>query len=137
MNKYIINGLIGGLSILIDFLFGGFSMVLQVLLILMIFDYLTGLLTALSSKSRKTASGKLSSKAGFRGLCKKVVILIICAVAFQLDKILNANNMLFIGVSCFYCSNEVLSIIENAIVLNIPVPNKLKNAIEDLRKEGD
>ena len=137
MNKYIINIFAGSLSIIIDFLFGGFTMVLQVLLTFMILDYITGLLTAISSKSRKTTSGKLSSKAGFKGLCKKFVILLICAVAFQLDKIMGAKNMIYIGVVCFYCSNEVLSIIENAIVLNIPIPNKLKNVIEDLRKEGD
>ena len=88
----------------IDFLFGGFNMVLQVLLTFMILDYITGLLTAVSARSRKTQSGKLSSKAGFRGLCKKFVILIICAVAFQLDKIMGANNLIYVGVVCFYCS---------------------------------
>lgn len=119
---------------LLEFLFGGNYPILEILLTVMVLDYISGIITGLMQKSNKTESGRLSSKAGFKGLCKKVLILIICAASFQLDKIMTAKSALFTVVTVFYICNEILSILENSILMGLPVPGKLRKAIDELLK---
>ena len=129
----IFNAFLGSFLFMI---FGEYSLPLQILIILMCIDYLSGILAAaIFHASKKTATGALSSKAGFIGLLKKIFMLIIVAVAHLIDQLIGANNVLFTAVVIFYCSNEAISIIENAIALNIPIPEKLKKAIESLTEE--
>ena len=95
-------------------------------LVFMAIDYITGVIAA-------GVTGKLNSNAGLRGIAKKFVMLAICVVAYQVDKI--AGSVLIIRNAClyFYASNELLSIVENAGRIGIPVPEALKNAISVLK----
>lgn len=134
--KHLIDILNAWVGSIIFALFGAKSVPLQILIILMIMDYLSGILAAaLFHNSKKTASGALSSKAGFIGLLKKFFMLLIVSLAHFVDMLLNVNGLLFTAVVLFYCSNEAISILENAIALNVPVPEKLKKAIESLTED--
>ncbi len=129
-------GIVGGAIIN---LLGGWDMALQTILIFMAVDYITGLIVAgVFKKSSKTENGALESRAGWKGLCRKGMTLLVVLVAAQLDKVVGTDvirNAVIIG----YIANEALSIIENAGLMGLPVPKFLRNAIEILRKksEGD
>ncbi|WP_096199105.1 phage holin family protein [Bacillus sp. FJAT-45350] len=117
-------------SSILTFLFGAWSVLLQVLIVFIIIDYVTGLIAAVYS-------GKLSSKVGFKGIIKKVMILSIVTVAHGLDIILGGFNFLRDVVIYFYILNELLSIIENAGRIGLPLPNVIKKAVEVLKKKDD
>lgn len=118
--------------------FGGWTLILQTLLLFMAFDYITGVIAALFKKSNKSKSGKLSSKAGFKGLAKKIVILMICSLSYRLDLLLNAEGLLYNMVLLFYISNEIISILENAVAIDkIPIPNKLRAIVENMKEEAN
>ena len=106
--------------------FGSPTSLVYAVLVFMGIDYITGVIAA-------GVTGKLNSNAGLRGIAKKFVMLAICVVAYQVDKI--AGSGLIIRNAClyFYASNEVLSIVENAGRIGIPVPTALKNAISVLK----
>ena len=112
-------------------------MLLNVLIFVMAADYVTGLLVGLAGKSKKTKKGGLSSKVGFKGLLKKCLILLILTVAYRIDIVVNANQLLYYAVMLFYISNEAISILENAALLDVPIPDKLINAIEALKEDED
>ena len=135
--KYEVNLFISIIGTIFTFLFGGWSMLLNVLVFVMAVDYLTGVLVGLSGKSKKTKKGGLSSKVGFKGLLKKVLILLIVTVAYRIDFVVNANQLLYYAVMLFYISNESISILENAALLDVPIPDKLINAIEALKEDKD
>ena len=110
---------------------------LNVLLFAMCCDYLTGIIVAAKGKSNKTKGGHLSSKAGFWGLAKKCLILLILAMAYSIDLLVNANGLLYNAVVLFYISNECISCLENLVKLDIKIPNKLKTVIEELGEDDD
>ena len=120
-------------------LLGGWDTALQTILIFMAIDYVTGLIVAgVFKKSTKTDTGALESKAGWKGLCRKGMTLLIILVAAQMDKVSGTEvirNAVIIG----YIANEALSIIENAGLMGLPVPKFITNAIDILKKksEGD
>ena len=120
-------------------LLGGWDTALQTILIFMAIDYVTGLVVAgVFKKSTKTDTGALESKAGWKGLCRKGMTLLIILVAAQLDRVAGTEvirNAVIIG----YIANEALSIIENAGLMGLPVPKFITNAIDILKKksEGD
>lgn len=119
---------IGGASI--SFLFGGWSILLQVLVIFIAVDYLLGVLVAASF-------GELNSKIGFRGIAKKVIIFALVAVAYSIDTILGDGSLIRDAVIFFYLANELLSILETVGKTNLPVPDVLKRAVETLNNKGD
>jgi toxin secretion/phage lysis holin len=127
------SGLIGG--ILAQAL-GGWDMALQTLIIFMAVDYITGLVVAgVFKKSTKTENGALESKAGFKGLCKKGMILLYVLVAAQVDRFTGTElvrNMVVIG----FAANEAISILENGGLMGVPYPKPLKNAIEALKSKS-
>ena len=112
-------------------LFGGLDFALATLLIFMGVDYVTGLMVAAAGKSPK---GKLSSKVGWKGLAKKCVILLLVLVAAQLDVVLGTSYVRA-GVCIAFLCNEVISILENAGLMGVPLPAALKNAVELLQKK--
>jgi len=102
----------------------------------MAIDYITGLLVAgVFKRSTKTESGALESKAGFRGLCKKGVTLLIILVAVRLDIMLNLKDFIRNAVVIAFCVNEAISIIENSGLMGVPIPQIITQAIELLRKK--
>lgn len=116
---------------------GGWDSALRVLVAMMVADYVTGVLVALIwHKSNKTDDGTLSSKAGFKGLCKKGVIILIVWLAVLLDEAMGANYVRT-AVILFFIGNEGLSLFENVGLMGMPYPAFLKKALQALRDKGD
>ena len=116
---------------------GGWDATLKVLVAMMVADYLTGVLVALIwHRSNKTDDGTLSSKAGFKGLCKKGMIILIVWIAVLLDNALGANYVR-IAVILFFIGNEGISLLENVGLMGVPYPQFLKKALQALRDKGD
>lgn len=117
--------------------FGGWSAALTTLIIFMAIDYISGLILAgVFHRSSKTESGTLESKAGWKGLCRKGLTLLIVVVASRLDVMLG-TTFVKDAVCIAYICNEALSILENAGLMGVPIPKAVKNAIEILKKKGE
>ncbi len=116
---------------------GGWDMLLQVLIVIMAVDIITGWIVAgVFHKSPKTETGALDSKIGFKGLFKKFSVLLLILVAAQLDKAIG-GSFSRTAVMLFFCGNEGLSILENLALMGIEYPAFLKNALEALKKKDD
>lgn len=110
---------------------GGLDGVMYALIVFVAADYATGLMAAGLEK-------KLSSSVGFRGIFKKVVIFCLVAVGHMVDAhVIGNGSVLRTAVIFFYLSNEGISILENAGRIGLPVPEKLKNVLEQLKEETD
>ena len=118
-------------------IFGGWTGAMTTLVILMLIDYVTGLIVAgVFHASPKSSGGALSSAVGFKGICRKFVILLIVVVACHINLLLDTN--IIRDATCIgFCANELVSITENAGLMGIPLPRKLVDAIEILRGESD
>ncbi len=117
--------------------FGGWDAALQTLLIFMGADYITGLLVAgVFKKSEKTENGALESRAGWMGLCRKGVTLLVVLVAYRLDLVIGLKYIRDAVIIAFI-ANETISIIENAGLMGIPIPAVIMRAIEILKKKVD
>jgi len=129
-----LSGVVG--SIIANFL-GGWDMALQTLVLFMAVDYIMGLMVAgIFKKSQKSETGALDSRAGWKGLFKKGVTLMIVLVATQLDK-MTGTEVIRDAVIIAYVVNEAISIIENAGLMGVPIPNIIKRTLELLKnKEG-
>lgn len=126
-------GIVGGF---ISSLFGGWDSALTTLIIFMGIDYVTGLMVAgIFKASDKTENGALESRAGFKGLCRKGVTLLIVLVACRLDMMIGTNFVRDASVLAF-CANETISIIENAGLMGIPIPSVIMKAIDVLRSKA-
>ena len=108
---------------------GGFDGFLYALVVFVVVDYATGLMAAAVEK-------QLSSEVGFKGIFKKVVIFCLVAVGHIVDThVIREGSVLRTAVIFFYLSNEGISILENAARIGLPVPEKLKAVLEQLREE--
>ena len=117
-------------------LFGGWNGAMTTLVILMLIDYVTGIIVAgVFHNSPKCSGGALSSAVGFKGICRKFVILLIVVVACRVD-LLMETNIIRDATSIGFCANELVSITENAGLMGIPLPRKLVEAIEVLRGDN-
>ena len=127
----------GVLGSLISGLFGGWSTAMNTLLIFMAIDFLTGLTVAgVFHKSKKTNQGGLESRAGFKGLVRKGMILLIVLIGSQLDLVMGTNHIRDAVVIAFIV-NETISILENAGLMGIPMPDILVKSVEVLKAKGD
>lgn len=119
-------------------LFGQWPAMLTILVVVMCIDYASGVIVAASGRSPKSESGGLSSKAGFIGIAKKGFIMLIVLLATMLDHAIGDEAMLFQGAAaCYYIANEGLSILENAVLMDLPVPGVIRRALEELRDKND
>ena len=110
---------------------GGMDGMLIALIVLMSLDYISGVMCAIVDR-------KLSSAIGFKGICKKVLILMLVGVANVVDvHVIGSGNALRGAVVCFYLSNEGLSLLENAAHIGLPVPDKLREALAQLHGRND
>lgn len=107
----------------------GWNSVLEALIFAMGIDYLSGLMAAYINPRMK-----LDSRKGFRGIAKKVMILLLVSLAHFIDRA-TGQNIIQLAVIWFFLGNEGLSIIENAANAGLPVPKKLKDTLEQLAKE--
>ena len=118
-------------------LLGGWDAALQVLVALMAADYVTGLLVAgVFKRSSKSENGALDSRAGFKGLCKKCMMLLLVWLGVLLDGALGAAYVRT-AVVLFFIGNEGLSLLENLGLMGVPFPGFLQRALEALRQQGD
>jgi len=125
-------GIVGGG---IAALFGGWSASLTTLVVFMGLDYFSGLVVAgVFHNSPKTDSGTLESRAGFKGLLRKMMILVFVLIGHRLDLAMGTTYIRD-GVCIAYMANELLSIVENAGLMGIPIPEPITNAIEQLKKD--
>ena len=119
-------------------IFGEWSMLMTVLATAMVLDYISGVLVAAFGKSLKTEGGHLDSKVGFVGLAKKALIIMIVLLATLLDKALGTNAMVFqTATVCYYIANEGISVVENAGLMGLPVPDVVKRALEQMKEKDD
>lgn len=127
-------GVIGGM---IASVFGGWNAALTTLVLFMVIDYISGLIVAgVFHASRKTESGTLESRAGWKGLCRKGMTLLFVLIAYRLDLAIGVSyirDTVIIG----FIANELISIVENAGLMGIPLPSVITKAIDVLTKKGD
>ena len=109
---------------------GGFDGFLYALVALTIADYITGVMCAIVDK-------KLSSEIGFRGIFKKVLIFVLVGIGHMIDtNLIGEGSVLRTAIIFFYCSNEGISMLENAGRLGLPIPEKLKDILVQLHNKG-
>lgn len=120
----------GGLIAGVTYFFGGLDQVLQILLWMIVIDYMTGLLSGAVNK-------QLSSQIGFKGITKKIMILVIVVVAVQIDKMLGQVNVVRLAIIFFYIANEALSILENTAKIGLPLPSFLTSMLKVIRDQAD
>ncbi len=118
----------------IGFMYGELDGLFYALIAMMSIDYISGVLTAVLNK-------RLSSAVGFRGLVKKIFMLLLVAVGHIIDAYVIGSGAVVMGaVQLFFIANEGISILENSAALGLPVPQKLKSVLEQLKddsEEGD
>ncbi len=123
---------VGIVGSLIASLFGGWDNALATLLLFMAIDYVSGLIVAgIFHASKKTKTGALESRAGWKGLCRKAMTLLFVLIAYRLDLMLNVTyikDAVIIG----FVANELISIIENAGLMGLPLPAVINNAVDIL-----
>ena len=121
--------IIAALGTGITWLFGTWDTALIVLVAFMALDYLTGVLRAIVNQ-------EVSSDTGLKGIARKTVILIVLIVAVLLDRLINTGTWVFRTLICyFYIANEGISLLENCAGLGLPIPDKLKDALAQLKDE--
>jgi toxin secretion/phage lysis holin len=108
---------------------GGWDLVLQVLVMFVILDYVTGIIAAWYEK-------KLDSRIGFRGIAKKILLFVPVAVGYWLDVLLGQEILRSLAI-WFYLANEGLSMLENLGRCGVPILAPLKDALEQLKKKGE
>ena len=127
-------GAIGGV---IASLFGGWDAGLATLVMFMAIDYVSGLMVAgVFHNSKKTTSGALESKAGWKGLCRKGMSLLFVLIAYRLDLAIGSNyirDAVIIG----FIVNETISIVENAGLMGVPLPKVINKAIDILTSKSE
>ena len=129
---------VGAVCGFVTTLLGGWDAALATLLLFMLMDWVTGgiLFPAVFKKSPKSKNGALESRAGWKGLCRKGMMLLIVLVAVRLD-LLMGTDYLRDAVCIAFIANEALSIIENAGLMGVPLPEMLRNAIDILGKSAE
>jgi len=136
--KHVLLTLVGLVGSLITTAFGGWDTGLATLVMFMTIDFISGLIVAgVFQKSKKTESGALESRIGWKGLARKCMTLLFVLIAYRLDLMIGTDyirDAVIIG----FCANELISIVENAGLMGIPLPNVIKKAIDILvqKEEG-
>lgn len=132
MKNYVCTG-IGVAGGFIASLFGGWTEAIATLLIFMYIDYVSGLVVAgVFKASTKTENGALESRAGWKGLCRKGMTLLIVLIGYRLDLAIGTNHIRD-AVCIGFIANEAISIIENAGLMGVPIPKVISKAIEILK----
>lgn len=135
--KTLLTSIVGMLGAAITTLLGGWSQGMATLVIFMGVDYISGLVVAgVFKNSKKSETGALESRAGFKGLCRKCLIFLFVIIAHRLDLMIGTDyiqNAVIIG----FCANELVSIIENAGLMGVPLPDVIVRAVDVLTRKGD
>ena len=127
----------GAVGAFISACFGGWDAGIATLIVFMAVDYITGMICAgVFHRSPKTPNGALESRAGWKGLVRKCLTLVMVLVAAQLDRLIG-SNFIRDAVVIGFAANEVISIVENMGLIGIPVPKVIISAIEVLKRKED
>lgn len=128
--KNLINFITGTLFTGITYFLGGWDMAIEILLWMIVLDYLTGVFKAIFNK-------KLNSEVGIKGVIKKVGYLIIVAVAVMLDRIIGDTGAIRNIVIFFFVANEGISLVENWVAMGLPMPQVIIDTLEQIKQKGD
>ena len=129
--------LVGVAGSFIAGMFGGWGSGLVTLLIFMAADYISGILVAaVFKKSPKSSGGTLESRAGFKGLCRKCMTLVFVMIAYRLDLMLSTNYIRDMVVIAFI-ANELISLVENAGLMGVPIPQIISKSVDILMKKSE
>lgn len=128
--KEIICTILAGFGTAFIYLVGGIDVAIQCLLIAIIIDYISGLIKAFNTK-------QLSSKIGFKGILKKVGVLLIVMLAVLIDRVTGETGAIRTLVIYYFVANEGLSIIENLGQAGLPIPKAIKNALKALKEQSN
>lgn len=126
MKAFVVNFLSGTFITGIIYYLGGMDIALETLLLFIVLDYFSGICKAIYEK-------KLSSKIGIKGIIKKIGYLIMVALGTFLDKMIRGNGSIRIIIIYFFVSNEGISILENWIKMNLPIPDKVRVVLNNLK----
>ncbi|MBU3812278.1 MAG: phage holin family protein [Candidatus Niameybacter stercoravium] len=129
MDKMFGQGIITGVGGIFIYLFGAWDIAFQVLVSLIFIDYATGVMVAYLNK-------KLSSQLGIKGIFKKIAIVTTVAVAVLIDRVIGTDVLRLATIFCL-CGNEGISLLENLTNLGAPIPQKLVDALMQLKGKGD
>lgn len=115
----------------LGYFLGGCDGLIFALIAFVVIDYITGVMCAITDQ-------KLSSAVGFKGICRKVLIFLLVGIANILDvQVIGTGNILRTAVIFFYISNEGVSLLENAGHLGLPIPEKIKDVLEQLHDRAE
>ena len=128
--KELFCSILAGIGTGLVYLWGGFDVAMQCLLIAIALDYVSGIIKAFVLK-------QLSSSVGFKGIIKKVSVLVIVALAVLIDRVTGESGAIRTLVIYYFVANEGLSIIENVGLAGLPIPKSIKEALKALKKQGD
>lgn len=128
--KHLISNVFSVIATTFIYLMGGIDVALQSLIIVIVIDYLTGIASAVYNK-------ELSSKTGLKGILKKFSYLLVVALSVVVDNLLGQSGLIRTLVIYFFVANDGLSIVENMAEMNIKLPNKLIDALEQIKKKGE
>lgn len=127
----LVRGVMAAICSLFGYLFGKFDGMMAALIVLMIIDYITGIIAAIIEK-------KLSSSVGARGIAKKLIMLLTVAVANVVDvSVIGDGNALRSVAVIFYIANEGISLLENGARLGVPIPKKLIDVLAQLKNDNE
>jgi len=130
MNTLVIQGASGLVGAVVAFTFGGWSQLLSIFLVVILIDYITGVLAAIKDKTG------LNSKIGFWGITRKALMFIVILLAHQMDILIGQDlGVVKSGAIYFYMANELISITENYGRLGLPLPNKVTRIIKILKNK--
>lgn len=128
--QVIIDSIAGAFGAVIGFLYGEVTGLFWALIAFMAMDYITGVVIAVINR-------KLSSEVGFKGLAKKLFILCFVAMGHILDAyVIGSSSVAMTAVILFYIANEGISLLENATLLGLPVPARIKEILQQIKKKG-
>ncbi|QZY55107.1 phage holin family protein [Crassaminicella profunda] len=127
--KITLNMILASLGTVMSTLIGEWNNIINILVVLMVTDYVTGLMKGMKNK-------EISSEIGHKGLLKKAAIFIVIILAHQIDLAAGGDNPVFRGMTIyFYIANEGISIMENLGVLGVPLPRFIVKVLEKMKKE--
>ena len=128
--KHLITDVISEILTFFIYILGGWDIALQSLIIVICIDYITGIASAIYNKN-------LSSKTGLRGILKKFCYLLVVALSVVIDKLLGNSGLIRSLVIYFFVANDGLSIVENMAEMNIKLPKKLIETLEQIKNKGE
>lgn len=126
----VIQGIIATLGGFFGWLIGSINGLVYALLVFVVVDYVTGVTAAIIKK-------ELSSEVGYQGILRKIMIFILVGIGNIIDtQVIKSGSAIRTAIIFFYLSNEGISVLENATVIGLPIPKKLRSVLEQLKKDA-